>query len=1443
MFYTYKNCKVKVDGRDVIVSDANLSVNSSIEPDYVAEQRQSFDYVPAGGIGGRLNFSYFPTGNDPISDHMENEEASLSGNFAGLSFESGFLSSYELSCEPNRAVRVNASLVFFDELKGAFSPTNEAATPEDKILNFRDATLSAVNNTVESITSARGISFSFVNEITPTYPVGSELPDRVSFGVKTISASINTDNYSGDMPIGGKAAGVKINFSHPNETGILLSLQCDGMLNQRSFSSSAGGPLVNSLNIVDNNTSPPPTVSSFVPASGCPGSGVYINGDDFTNAYKIIFNDIETSDFTIINDEQISGNIPLDAITGPISVVAHGGETASTGDFVIIQKPLIVDSFTPKTGLMEVTDVQIIGSNFYRISDVIFPQDVSSQNFSVNSENLITATVPNGAAYGTITVVSSERNISGVSTGVFAPVPQIDDFSPTEGIFGDSITVSGDGFSGMQAVYFNNIAAAFTVDSNTQITTTVPSGNSNGRIFMSGQCGVTATSLNDFQANISLTGIEGNPVYTGSVFDNVELNGLFIPELLFNTDTNKYKVDFNGATGEFTFVNDLSMTGDVPTGATTGPINLVRTDGTTLHPSSISFQQIAGPPVITSISPISGKPNQTVNVFGANLFDVSEVLLSGAVQTGVTGYLTNELGTLASFDLPDIVGGDYQVRITTPISQTPSGEQSVLYVMDDPTLTSFGPSSGFIGDTVTITGSNLYPQTKVYIGDWSTEAAGLGNNDDFTEFQFSIPQGVGGQQTILVDNYVSTGEIGLLNVLGSPFISGFDPITGEWGDTITLTGINLTDVNLVKVGGDSALNLTIVHDGRLTFDIPDGSDTDYVHVFNSLSSGSSSDQLVVFQAAIEISGFTPSTGEYQEEVTVSGKYMDTVDIITFSGDSEMVSYSALSLLNTQTEDRITFDIPFGLEDGAFSLSNDNHTTTTTEILYIEEAPAIAFVLPLTGAYLDELTITGSSLLNKKILFADPTGGTIVGINASLSATGGTVQVPKNIIPAAIQLSGDGSILQTMSTNFVPMPTITDFSPKNLASGHLITVNAVNALDMVAALYMSGYDGVITTILGSDEIFIDQSDVSGVSSPITGETVITGIVNGNYAGSGKLFLVAGDDILAQTALTFTQSYTYSRLQDVLSTDVLDISGSAPTITSFSPSRGNSNTLVTILGDSLSSVTGVAVVSGAFDFTGDIVEKSNSQITFYPSPEFSIRGFGDLRVVNQYGSSQQSSFTYIHTPDASGISPSNGSVGDVVRVEGFGLQDITGVYFGDTEASFTTFFDPSFGDWVVSGTVPNVPEALPYSYSITVMNEAGESTAQGTYQVNGTASELTKYQTPRADWEVWPTGSNVSVDFAHGLSQKPDMWQFYAHCISGELGYASGDEIVMPGGAFQVTAIYGTNGITTWVNETGLGAKGSWGDDWRIYNKAQDSTEDYQILTKNAWKLKAMAYYLP
>ncbi|MFI6151535.1 PxKF domain-containing protein [Kitasatospora sp. NPDC051170] len=135
--------------------------------------------------------------------------------------------------------------------------------------------------------------------------------------------------------------------------------------------------------------------------------------------------------------------------------------------------------------------VTLTGSHLYGTIGVSFGGTPAS-SFTVVNDTTVTATAPAHAA-GAVSVSLTARGRT-VTAGTYtyqAPAPVVTGLAPAQGPLagGTTVTVTGGNFTGATAVSFGGTpAAAFTVDSDTQITATAPAASAVGAV------GVTVTT-------------------------------------------------------------------------------------------------------------------------------------------------------------------------------------------------------------------------------------------------------------------------------------------------------------------------------------------------------------------------------------------------------------------------------------------------------------------------------------------------------------------------------------------------------------------------------------------------------------------------------------------------------------------------------------------------------------------------------------------------------------------------------------------------------------------------------------------------------------------------------------------------------------------------------------------------------------------------------------
>jgi hypothetical protein len=247
---------------------------------------------------------------------------------------------------------------------------------------------------------------------------------------------------------------------------------------QEEFSNDTGstGGCVQTHSIVGGGGSGP-TITSFNPTSGAIGAPVDIQGTNFTGATSVKFNGTADTTFQVNSSSDISAHVPTGATSGFITVTTPQGTGTSSTQFVVSGGGTgpTVTSFTPASGPVG-TNVSITGTGFLGATQVTF-NGTAAVNFTVNSDTSINANVPGGATTGPIGVTTG--NGTGFSSTNFTvttttPGPTISGFTPTQGFQGTVVTITGTNFTGATSVKLGSVAAAFTVNSSTSITATVP---------------------------------------------------------------------------------------------------------------------------------------------------------------------------------------------------------------------------------------------------------------------------------------------------------------------------------------------------------------------------------------------------------------------------------------------------------------------------------------------------------------------------------------------------------------------------------------------------------------------------------------------------------------------------------------------------------------------------------------------------------------------------------------------------------------------------------------------------------------------------------------------------------------------------------------------------------------------------------------------------------
>ena len=134
-----------------------------------------------------------------------------------------------------------------------------------------------------------------------------------------------------------------------------------------------------------------------------------------------------------------------------------------------------------------------------------------------------------------------------------------------------------------------------------------------------------------------------------------------------------------------------------------------------------------------------------------------------------------------------------------------------------PTVTSFTPTQGKSGATVTITGTNLTGTTAVSFGGTAATSFSVTNATTVTAV---VGSGASGE--VKVTTAAGSATLAGFTFLSPPTITSFSPTQAGAGVTVTITGTNLNGTTAVSFGGVQAASFAVVNESTLTAIVGNG---------------------------------------------------------------------------------------------------------------------------------------------------------------------------------------------------------------------------------------------------------------------------------------------------------------------------------------------------------------------------------------------------------------------------------------------------------------------------------------------------------------------------------------------------------------------------------------------------------------------------------------------
>ncbi|MCW2494076.1 MAG: tandem-95 repeat protein, partial [Frankiales bacterium] len=532
----------------------------------------------------------------------------------------------------------------------------------------------------------------------------------------------------------------------------------------------------------------------------------------------------------------------------------------------------LITGLSPATG-PENTLVTLDGIGLAGASAVSFG-GVPAATFNAVSDTQLTVQVPAGAVTGPVAVTTPGGVLTSAARFTVLPPPTVTGITPSSGLPGTAVTVTGAGFSTATVVTVSGSATAFTVLSDTAIRTTVPIDAVTGPIVVTNPAG-TATSSGTF----TVTPPPPAPRVTGFAPSNGS-PGTAVTIIGTGLQTAQ-AVYFGGVPALSFTAAPTSVTAIVPVGALTGPVSVATAGG---GDASLAFFQVtaAGPvpaaPLISAVTPTNGPAGAQVLITGTNFVGVTTVTFAGKLAifqqlpAGLLAVVPNGASTGAVV-VTTTLGGSGIAPAEFTVTPAPPPDIN-------PAITAFSPASGVPGTTVKLSGLNLGGTMGVSVNGTPARSFTVLSP---TEISFVVDTG-SSSGAILVD---APAGIALSNtdfsvIAPVPSIGSFTPASGATGTKVVLAGSNFSQVSAVTVGGVKAASFVVNSLGRLTLVVSSGTRSGRIQLRTAGGLATSAASFS-FMPAPKIGSFSPARGKTGTKVVIAGNNFSQVSAVTVGG--------------------------------------------------------------------------------------------------------------------------------------------------------------------------------------------------------------------------------------------------------------------------------------------------------------------------------------------------------------------------------------------------------------------------------------------------------------------------------------------------------------------------------------------------------------------------------
>ncbi|GAB4028196.1 hypothetical protein GCM10028809_15420 [Spirosoma gilvum] len=486
------------------------------------------------------------------------------------------------------------------------------------------------------------------------------------------------------------------------------------------------------------------------------------------------------------------------------------------------------------------------------------------------------------------------------------PSPILASVTPTNGLPGTTVVITGNFLNQVNRVRFDNIDAIIKDSTAQKLTIVVPSnvprgpsalaidtkgGNLTTRFIVAGTPQITRISPTQAKPGAALV-VQGKNLTDGIL----SINGLV-------TDKG------------VTTVTDTVIRTTIPTTATSGLVTVRVFE--TLVASSTDSLKIIPQPFITNLLARDGIAGDKLTIQGLNLLNITSVFF-GNVSVPFRVLSSTQMEAT----VPALTTSGNVTISASSIGGTATATDPFFFYLP-PSNLSVNPTRQQNGRPLTISGKNLYRITDVKVNGISVPVT---SRNEGVDLLIGVPDNAT-SGPVTVTSRAGTASTPLV-VVQKPIVSSLLPVKARVGERIVLSGDFLQDAQIYFTGSTSP-----AADGGKNTDterwvlVPADAQIGPLRIMNIAGEVTTTVSFTPIRL-VTITDFTPKSAAVGAEIIITGQNLSTVTAVRFNGGTSSPAtfrLSGTSLIAT---------VPTGAVTGQICLTNDAGTNCTTSNLTV-----------------------------------------------------------------------------------------------------------------------------------------------------------------------------------------------------------------------------------------------------------------------------------------------------------------------------------------------------------------------------------------------------------------------------------------------------------------------------------------------------------------------------